>query len=366
MTKESRNEGKWWTLHNLGIVYSKLPNTFPDKFISAECSYKKALNVLGENLDVRGCRMTQSQNSSRYFLQPVSYQNSEEIKRNKVTTLRRLAQFYREQAENAANEGEAFNLNSLAVNNYNQLLGILPQEITFQKEPVYPADVSVELADALSDLDKYDEAAKLYESAAKIYQEQKDFASQVLTLQKWSDAALRGMKDQEAIEQLEKAILIQENEMNLSPVNDEIAANYSDLANIYNNHPIPTEDTLKYNNLSRVINNLSFNDTKSISRVGSLDTSRLFADFENLADAYIKINKCNRAEQVYIYAVSTLHQSDKPSMEEIHFMSKLGQFYYEVQRDNKKARIKFDEFVEAYKSFPLRLGMILQAETNTK
>ncbi len=77
MSEESRSDGKWWTLHNLGIVNSRLPNKFSDRFRDAECSYKKALVILGENLDVSLCAPAQSQNSSQYFQQLVSYQTDD-------------------------------------------------------------------------------------------------------------------------------------------------------------------------------------------------------------------------------------------------------------------------------------------------
>jgi len=155
MSKESRNDGKWWVFHNIGIVNSKLPNTFPDRFRDAECSYKKAINVLqdklavlnitGEKLDDSKCPQKQTENSVQNVVQ--DSKPIDEINRSQVTTLRRLAQFYREEAENNIDERQAERLNKLAVANYEKLLKILPQETYYEKQPTYPADVYVEMAD---------------------------------------------------------------------------------------------------------------------------------------------------------------------------------------------------------------------------
>jgi tetratricopeptide (TPR) repeat protein len=331
MNTESRNDGKWWTLHNLGIVYSNLPEDFQsrDNFTDSECSYKKALNILhdkltllnisGEKFDVSQCppEQTAQMQNTVPDIKPV-----EEINRSQVTTLRRLARLYHQEA--------------VAVENYNKILAILPKEYNFQKEETYPAALYVELADTLSDLngwENYDKITELYEKSAKTYQDEREFANQIEVLKKWSDFAIRHDRSLVAIDKLKELAEIQENKLNLSPFDREIADSYNTIDKAYRANAMPND---AYGELSKMIVDLDYKANKTNSFLVGMK------EIEELANAYIKIGKCRRAEKVFLIA------DDFWKADPIYpdFLITLGQFYRNVQKDNKNAEIYFDKFVE--------------------
>ncbi|HEX8737979.1 MAG TPA: hypothetical protein VF721_21785 [Pyrinomonadaceae bacterium] len=349
MSEEVRNDGKWWALHNLGIVNSNLPaKDSPNRFRDAECSYKKALNVLqdklvelnvrGEKLDVSQCPPNQSENSVQNIAPNIK--QIEEINRSQVTTLRRLAQFYHEEAQNSADSKESQRLNTLAVENYYKILKILPQEFNYQKQVTYPAALYVELADALADLDdreKYAQVPELYKKAAQTYETEQQFDDQIEVLRKWSDFEIKQYRQRTAIDLLKELIKIQEEKLNLSPFDADIAENYNTIDKLYRAVLKPNEN---YGELSRMIADLDLKANKTQSFYVGLQ------EVENLANAYLKIGKCRRAEKVYLIANDNLDKSDPIYP---RFLIKVGQFYRNTLHDNKNAEPYFAKFVEASK-----------------
>jgi tetratricopeptide (TPR) repeat protein len=355
MSKESRSDGKWWAFHNLGIVKSKLPNTFSDRFRETECSYNKALNVLqdklvelklpSKKLDVSKCPPEESENSGQNVAPNIK--REEEINRSQVTTLRRLAQFYREEAQNTPDEQEAERLNTLAVENYNKILAILPQEFNFQKEETYPAALYVELADTLSDLNSRENNKKvteLYEKAAQTYKTEGEFATQIEVLKKWSDFEIEIYQAPKAIKLLKELVEIQEHKekLNLSPFDLEIAESYNTIDKAYRASGTTNE---AYGELSRLIVDFDREAHKGQAVEKRIET------VENLANAYIRVGKCPRAEEVYLEANG---ESSKKTSIYSSFLIKIGQFYRNVLNDNKNAETYFANFVEEVKKLESR------------
>ncbi|MGC2237762.1 MAG: hypothetical protein WA584_16480 [Pyrinomonadaceae bacterium] len=350
MSIETRTDGRWWASHNLGIINSKL-----DKFNEAEKFYKYALKILGESPET-----VQSQDSGQYF-RLVSYQTGDEINRNKVTTLRRLAQLYRARAENVATDKEWEELLLQAIGRYNQLLLILDKEPRDAKQPNYPADVYVELADCLADLydsTDYEKAKYYYNEAVKVYGRQSDFAKQVAALKKWADAAVIQHEYEAAAKLLIQALNIQENRMNLSPLNPEIADSYDRLAKAY----VPADwnkykKSPPYAELFDLIRDLNYAANK---------TDKLaYETIKNLANTYIQAGRCRRAGGVYFYAINNTNSKtidntllDNPYSEMV-FFGELADLYQNKLRDDEKALEYFDKFAAMVEKPDFKIPFII-------
>lgn len=358
MSKESRDDGKWWTLHNLGIVYSKLSgNKFPNKFGNAECSYQKAFNVLqdklaelkqpAEKLDVSNCLQKQTKNPGQNV--PLKGKPIDEINRSQVTTLRRFAQFYRQEAEYSTDEREAKRLNSLAVQNYEKLLKILPQEAIYEKEPTYPADVNVEMADTLVALNGYQNRERiwlLYSEAIFTYGKKREFVKEVAGSKKLAEFMINyDFKRRGAIEELEETIRIQEDEsrMNLPPIDVEVADSYNRLARAWQaNKDYDKADT--YEKLAKMISDLDF----EINKPGGFKVN----DFEALATAYLEVGKCERAKEVYSYGI----EQNKVNVNFAQYiLSSAARLHNDILRDRDGTKKYYDSFYKAFKEYPENL-----------
>jgi tetratricopeptide (TPR) repeat protein len=352
MSPESRTDGKWWALHNLGIVNSKLPNTFLHRFRDAECSYLKALNVLGERLDVSQCpetQSTESQNSSPHFYRVVSYQTDDEITHNKVTTLRRLAQLYHARAEDVATDVEWRKFLLLAIEKYNRLIKIQETASLNKEQPDYMVDVYVELAGCLSaspEPGDYEKANKRYETSARIYKERNEYDKQVEVLRKWADAAMSQQDGKLAFDKLEEAISIQEDVLQLSPVNTEIENSYDQLARARELTAEAEEyEDLRYAELFELIRDVNY----AANKTDFLDPGKV----KELAAAYIKIGKCRRAEKLYLYAIDRSNQQSRQGKilrESYHYLSfyaELAELYHNVLSEDSNAKIYFKKFADS-------------------
>lgn len=350
MKLETRTDGRWWASHNLGIVNAKL-----DNFNEAEKFYKYALNILGESPGT-----VQSQDSRQYF-RLVSYQERDEINRNKVTTLRRLAQLYRARAENVATDKEWEELILQAIGKYNRLLEILELEPRDAKQPNYPADVYVELADCLADLydaPSYEKAKYYYSKAVETYGLQSDFAKQVAALKKWADAAVIQREHEVAAKLLKQALDIQENRINLSPLNPEIADSYDRLAKVYvpadwNRYKSPPP----YSELFNLIRDVNYAANK---------TDKLaYETIKKLAETYIQIGKCRRAEEVYFYAINNTNTKtiDSTSLDasfsNMVFFGELAEIYQNMMRNDEKALEYFDKFAAEFEKPDFKVPFII-------
>jgi tetratricopeptide (TPR) repeat protein len=352
MSKESRNDGKWWAFHNIGIVNSKLPNNSSDRFTDAECSYKKALNVLqdklaglnlpAEKLDVSNCPPKQTENavqSAARDSKPI-----DEINRSQITTLRRLAQFYREEAENSTNEEESAKLNTLAVANYEKLLKILPQEIYYEKQPTYPADVYVELADTLANLNGLENFGKIrsfYRDAAHTYSVKREFVKEVAVRKKLTEFLINQSMKRDVANVVEEIIRIQEDKsrMNLPPIDVEVADSYRRLARARRLNG--SADANSYEKLANLISELDF----EINKPDGFKVN----DFEALANAYMKVGKCERAKEVFSYGI----EQNKFNVNFAQYiLSRAGQFYNKTLRDKNGAKNYFDNFYKVFKEYP--------------
>jgi tetratricopeptide (TPR) repeat protein len=351
--RADRINGKWFTLHNLGIVNSKLNN-----FKEAENRYKEALGLLNtsQQKTETGINVSQVSFTRQNYFQGVFPQTVDELNRNRITTLRRLAQLYRAQAEKTADDKKAREYNLAAIEHYNQLLVIQPKETVFEKQITYPADVYVELADTLSDLydtEAYDKAADLYAKAAKTYEITGDFGKQVIVLKKWSDAAINQTLGDVVFAKLEAAVKIQEDVMNLSPTNPEIADTYNKIAeaNLIFAYP---EDAAPYQELAKII--ISANSKASkwgihVSNDGDeIDSS--YSEITGLVNAYVKIGKCRRAEKVYLDLINLIdtYRDQSETFDsaglKIIVYKMMAELYQKVLRDNEKAQKYFDKFVD--------------------
>lgn len=348
MKPETRTDGKWWVSHNLGIVNSKL-----NDFTAAEKFYERALNILGERptLDDEKNReddeTIQSQNSRQYF-RTVSYQTGIELTRNKVTTLRRLAQLYNTLADKSlTDKAWQFNL-SLAIKTYNRLIKIQEAESLNKQQPDYMVDVYVELADCLAaspEPDDYNKAKKLYETAAGIYNSRTEYGKQVDVLRKWADAAMSQQFGETAFAKLVEAIDIQENVLDLSPVNTEIENSYDQLARAreLTAEGEEYEDT-RYAELFELIRDVNY----AANKTDYLDRGKV----KELADAYIKIGKCRRAAKLYDYAIDWLKQKSSESKilggsyDYLYYYIELAELYHTALKDDSNAKISFKNFTD--------------------
>jgi hypothetical protein len=337
MSAEARTDGKWWALHNLGIVNSKLGN-----FDAAHQHYISAINLLSS---AASKETTSQRKASGEYFQKVSYADGrkDEINRSLVTTFRRLAQLYRMQAANATTETDTKIFNRRAVEAYGYLLDTLKKEPQDAKQPTYPAEVWVELADTFYDLYAYEEAVKLYKDAEKVYEDRNDYDNQVEVLKKWSDAELARMNE-ESVELLKKAVKIQEDKMNLSPVNLEIADTFDRLANAIRSNPgrAETNELAYYGKLFDLIRKVNFTAYNKIVSINDVDV-------KNLANAYIGIGKCKRAEKVYLFAIDKIFQpGDQSAMyileskHHVYFFRDIAVFYQNVLHDDQNAQKYFD------------------------
>jgi len=335
ISDDARTDGKWWALHNLGIVHSRLGN-----FDAAHQSYISAINLLYSAN--KGNQTFQSPGPGVRFVQASYNERENQINRCLVTTFRRLAQLYRAQAADASTETDVKIFNTRAVEAYGYLLDTLKKEPQDAKQPSYPADVWVELADTYYDLYAYSEAVDLYKSAEKVYQDTNDYDHQVEVLKKWADAEIARMNE-ESVKLLKKAVKIQEDKMHLSPVNLEIADTFDRLANAIRSTPRAENNELSYYNklfdLIRKVNFSAYNKVISISD----------ADVKNLANAYVGIGKCRRAEKVYLFAIEKIYQpGDQSAMyileskHQVYFFRDIAVFYQNVLHDDQNAQKWFD------------------------
>lgn len=329
MEEKLRIDGKWWASHNLGIANSKLGN-----YDKAHESYTSALNTLFDAPKTDKTRET-------------------ELNRSIVTTYRRLAQLYREQAQNATNEKDIKRFNLDALETYANLIEVLEKEPGGEKQKSYPADVNVEFADTLYDLADYKAAQEHYKMAEETYAKENDYDKQVEVLKKWADAALS--KDENdffdrsasSVQLLKKALEIQEDEkkMNLSPVSLEIAETYDQLAktSIYTGQYL-TDDERAYEKLFPLIRKMDYTVNKT--------DDILSEEVKNLADTYLTIGKCRKAEKVYLYALERKKSTDQQGRNflntfiYLYVNNDLAELYLNFLDDKDNAGKYYDIFYE--------------------
>lgn len=332
LDKSSKAEGEWWALHNLGNVYSKT-----EQFEQAEYFYLDALKTL----DSFSAPTSKLQNSENVYFQPVFYKTDTGFALNRTATLRKLALLYSAAAYNASGDARWQELLVKAVERYNQLLKILENE----KLSSPPAEVYVELADCLAALNDYGKAEEFYAKAIKIYENEGNLVKQVDALKRWGDAAIARKDGDTAVKQLKKAIDIQEKKMNLSPVNLEIADSYDQFAKA-DELSVQGDGYISppYDELFGLIRKLDY----AANKTDYIDER----DVVKLADTYIAIAKCHRAEKVYLYALDRSKQSSQQGKYlrdyyvYLHFTVGLADLYQNVLHDDVNAQKYYDEFYE--------------------
>lgn len=355
MDEKTRTDGKWWASHNLGIVYAKL-----GKYEEAQKFYIKAHGAIVASKDKSAERV-------------------KEINRSLVTTFRRLGQLNHDEAENATRDELAKMYNRRAIGYYNQLLRI-QEKPSDAEQAGYLADVYVELADTLYDFQSYEPAKKFYKKAEELYGNKNDYDKQVAVLRKWADTAIRktsrideesnedaksdenaklnedakSNEDAEADENaaleeypvrlVERAIEIQENKdkMKLSPLSLEIADSYDQLAKVavfsaegdYYEPP-------PYDKLAQLIRKMNYAADKK-SYISE-------EEFRELANTYVKVEKCRRAEETYFKAIEWSKQPENKYLRTdfgyLEFYLDLAELYKNVLRDDRNAQNYFDLFV---------------------
>jgi len=368
--KEEDNGGavavsaKWWALHNLGVANSRIRGDKNET--DAINSYKEALNVLREPNAI---------NSFKPLWQSVSYQvapgakESQEIIISKVTTLRRLAQFYSELARKTAFEQDAARFNILAIKKYNRIRNLLKEEEQNSKQPSYPAEVYVELADCYSALneadldgndlegtelthdsktgDLFEKAQDLYGDALDIYNDGGDSFKVLAVIKKYSDMAIKRQQGGEAVDVLKDAIYMQEIGLNLPALSLDLADTYDRLAKANRSAPKPDPaiDSGHYEQLAKEINDLEFKVNKS--NVFNAN------DFIKLAGLYISQGNCGRAERVYLDGIDKARLVSKPVRDayDLEMWIQTGKFYQTTGKDIE-ARKYFDMTYESLIKLP--------------
>ncbi len=271
---------------------------------------------------------------------------NDEIMRSKVTTLRRLAQFYRERAVNSTDEREAARLNEFAIENYNKLLQILPKETYYEKQPVYPADVYVELADTLADLNGWNfnsQVWRFYNDAIRTYSVKREFVKEVAVRKKLAEFMINyDFKRRGVIGMLEETIRIQEDSerMNLPPINVEVADSYNRLARGWeanNNY----DSAAIYEKLAKEISDLDF-------KINKPDGFKI-EEFEALANTYVEVRRCGRAKEVFRYGIEQ-NRVDVDFGQ--YILSRAAQFHNDVLHDKKEAKNISTNFIKNSRQIP--------------
>lgn len=343
MEEKARTDGKWWALHNLGIVYSELnetgtPKEKTENLFKAAYFYDKAIGTLNSASKKTTSQTLQSSGSTASF-----DKRENEINRSLIATYRRRAQLFRMLAEDATTEQETYRFNTSAIEAYGDVIKTLKKEPPNAKQLSYSADVWVELADTHYDLYAYEAAVQLYKVAEEVYDDRNDYDNQVAVLKKWADAEI-ARANEESVGLLKKAVKIQEDEMHLSPVNLEIADTFDRLANAIRSTPRAETNELSYYSslfdLIRKVNFTAYNKIISISDV----------DVKKLANAYVGIGKCKRAEEVYLFAIDKIFQPGDQSAvyileskHHVYFYRDLAVFYQNVLHDDQNAQKYFDK-----------------------
>ncbi|MGC2238367.1 MAG: hypothetical protein WA584_19590 [Pyrinomonadaceae bacterium] len=182
---EQQALGKWWGQHNIGTVNSQLGN-----FKDAQDSFSAALGTL-ENYQALIIKPAadSKESMSAYFL-PISFKqqqqqqtSSEEIKKSKIITLRKYAQFLRSYAENPtrfSNEQKEIAewslddkskwANEIAARSYENLLRLKEES---DENRLYIANIKKELADTYFVLKQRDYGESNYRYALDVYLDKK-------------------------------------------------------------------------------------------------------------------------------------------------------------------------------------------------
>lgn len=355
---------KWWALHNLGVANSRIRGDKNET--DAINSYKEALNVLDEPNAI---------NSFKPLWQSVSYQvaarakQSQEIIISKVTTLRRLAQFYRELARKTSFEQDAARFNILAIKKYNRIRKLLKEEEQNSKQPSYLAEVYVELADCYSALneadldgndlegtelahdsktgDLFEKAEDLYGEALDIYDDGGDSFKVLAVIKKYSDMAIKRQQGGDAVDVLKDAIYMQELKLNLPALSLDLADTYDRMtrANRSAPKPDPDIDSGHYERLAKEISDLEYKVNKS-NVFGAYD-------FIKLAELYSSHGNCGRAERAYLDGIDKARLVSEPVRYayEVEMWIQTGKFYQKIGKDIE-ARKYFDMTYESLIKLP--------------
>jgi tetratricopeptide (TPR) repeat protein len=240
--------GQWWVLHNLGSMNRQLGD-----YEIAVKSYKEALSVL----------QTRSKATDR----------------NRVATLNRLAQTYREQ--NKYSDAESV---------YLQLLTILDADATIKEDPLYAARIRSDLAEIYVELGNDANAQPLFEYALQYRRDslKPDHPELIATLRELGLVNLHQKKYPEAEKLFTEVLATWESKREPDDLN--IAESYNSLARVYQ----------EWGNQKRAdqLSELSKDIREKNSRLDRSDKSEADA-LETLEIAYTDLKKYDRAEKLY-------------------------------------------------------------------
>lgn len=340
VARGDKRNGLWWTQHNLGVAYSRVRI-----YQLSESAYIAALTALDHQTQI----LNQSQAPSHHRRAPFSPTARDETildrSRSTVATLRRLAQLYREWAQNTGFEPERNKRIKASIDTYNKVRELLSLEPLKSQQLSYRWDVDIELADTYTELgtSEGDAAAfSLYQSGRDQFHTAHKYVKELEVLKKWADFAFRSQKSEVAVDRLKDALVVEETHLGWSPISLEISQTYSEIAE-YDQSDGDNAGTAGYDVVAKRIREFVL-----ASKTGPFTPEVV----HNLANAYIRIGKCDRAERVYQDAVDI---GDRTPLEgnifrkhfyHLDFLANLGEVYWKNRRNPKAASEYFDRFVK--------------------
>jgi hypothetical protein len=262
--------GIWWANYNIAKSYQQL-----GQYENAEKYFNNALETLPSDDSLisknTGSRIFSPVNFLNAAYQSAQSDDDDELKKSKIITLRKFAQFYR---NCVTNPGDCFDyenntlkksdtdarvLNTKAVDLYKRLIRIKgpikktknTADLKISKQITFLADVKKELADTFLELNKPEEAEVNYEEALSDYDslEQTKPLTVLFMRQKLLEAKLELNKLEEA--EVQTVLIIKKKEELLGksiepekiPLDKSLSRTYGELEDIYRKYSLKAAES---------------------------------------------------------------------------------------------------------------------------
>jgi tetratricopeptide (TPR) repeat protein/energy-coupling factor transporter ATP-binding protein EcfA2 len=407
LKEEDRKTGKWWASHTLGTIYRRM-----DNFQKSEIAYTNAVNIFGESFTPIGGQAELSDEPVNYF-QKVSFtqsapQQSYEVTRNIIATLRKLAQLYSTRASSSTYDEEVKKYNRQAFVVYQRLFQLETKENVSNEELPNliedfseAASVSFKLKENVSAekyykevLDYYDKVGKdgvkdlkaipIIKNLAQIsvekgeFDKAREFYNEILDIQQfYSQNLLYDLEVASVYEAISR--IFREEAKFYEEARSKNYAKSAELNQELNQTPLETEkqqirqeiETL-YKEYNEMIKNYSAATAKFYSYKSVADSIKGFADapspqfssYRYLAQNYSAIGECAKGEGVINDGLKKFTETtqSRPIDYEIKIdaLFETAKFYESNFPNNQKAEkyylavvkeLEREDFVNLFKGF---------------